>query len=352
MTASPNALTLVSAGTSLAKRVIVVAGGVTRAEDPDWPRIVSFATVEIASTNDLLDVLSAAAEEIPVPCVVRAAPLADLGRRALYDDAEKGPAGLQLAPRCWVGYDTDHVPADGIDPLLEPERAVAQARQCLPPEHHDASVVWQITASAGKRDDELRLRLWFRLDHPMLGRQLERWCQPGIAAGWLDPCTLRNEVLPHFIAVSIAAGAPDPCPQRWGLIRGDRDAVTVPDHAVREPVRRAAHFSSFSSATLADRGAELQARCRNLGDRRRDVVRLIHDEIERVRASGKGARHPTYLRAAARIHGLCQFWAIPLDQPRDLLEAAYRETLTAYEARQRDHGSIRGVWAWLYRRSA
>jgi hypothetical protein len=114
---------------------------VTRTDDPLWPRIVAFETVEVHSPDDLLDVLSGAADRDPAPCVVRAAPLADIGRRAINDDAEAGPAGMRVTPRSWVGYDIEKVPAGGIDPLREPEWAVAKARQCLPPEHHDTTVV-------------------------------------------------------------------------------------------------------------------------------------------------------------------------------------------------------------------
>jgi hypothetical protein len=349
MTASPDALTFVSAEPSLAKRITVVDGVVTRADDPPWPRIVAFQTLEIRSPDDLLDVLRSAAEDSPAPCVVRADPLAEMGRRAIYDDRDLGPAGLRIMPRSWVGYDIEKVPAGDIDPLHEPERAVAKARRCLHPAHHDASVVWQITASAGKRADELRLRLWFLLDRPMLGRQLERWNKPGIDAHWLDPVTLRNEVIPHFIGVTIVGTSPDPCPQRWGMITGARDRVAVPDSALALPPER------FHGAILDLNGhrEELKAK---LGERRYQALRLeaiakIKAEVEAVRSAGAGARHPTYLSAAARIKALCEFWDWPADQARAKLEAAYLETLTADEARRRERGSTRGVWAWLARRA-
>src|SRR5918999_716764 len=155
-----NIITFASAGISLAKTVAVRDGKVVATGDPAWPRIFSFATVEVLDADDLLDVLSTASGEDPAPCVVRAEPLCDLGRRAIYDDAELGPAGLRVVPRAWAAYDLDHVPAGDIDPLLEPGRAVAKARRCLPPQHHNATVLWQLTASCGKRPDELRLRLW------------------------------------------------------------------------------------------------------------------------------------------------------------------------------------------------
>ena len=128
---------------------------------------MKFAEVWIAGPDDLLAVLSAAAGDDPAPCVVRAAPLGPTGRRAIRDDPEKGPAGLKPADRAWAGLDFDSIPADGIDPLREPEKAVAETQVCLPPEHHDTTVVWQITASAGKKLDKLHLRLWFLYDKPL-----------------------------------------------------------------------------------------------------------------------------------------------------------------------------------------
>ena len=155
---APNEITLVRAGCSLAKFMTVIDGVVTRTDEPPWPTIVNFETAPVGDPDDLLDVLSSAAAAKPSPCVVRAEPLSDMGRRAIYDDPVKGPAGMRTVPRTWVGYDCEKVPAGGIDPLREPERAVAKIRTCLPPQHHDATMVWQITASAGKRADELRAR--------------------------------------------------------------------------------------------------------------------------------------------------------------------------------------------------
>jgi hypothetical protein len=346
MSGSADALTLASAGVSLAKRITVIDGVITRADDPPWPRIGTFETIEVGTPDDLLDVLSSAADQDPAPCVVRGAPLAEIGRRAIYDDPEDGPAGLRAVPRTWVGYDLEKVPAGDIDPLREPERAVAKARRCLPPQHHDTTVVWQITATAGKRANELRLRLWFLVARPMLGRQIEAWCKPGIDSGWLDPCTLRNEVLPHFIAVKAVGNGPDPCPQRWGLIRGEHDSVPVPESMLVPEHRR--------DAVTVD-GGDLDALGRRYGpdldQLRRAAVAEIREEIAHVRAAGRGARHPAYMHAAARIEGLCAFWCIPLDKPRQLLERAYLSTLIPAESRKRERGSIRGVWSWLDRRA-
>jgi hypothetical protein len=349
MDAPPDALTFVVCDdVSLAKQATVIDGTVCSTADPSWPRIVGFVCIAITDPDELLDVLSTAAEENIAPCVVRAHPIASIGRRAIHDDPEKGPAAMRVVPRSWAGFDIEKVPANGIDPLCEPEKAVKWARQCLPPQHHDVTVVWQLTASAGIRADRLRMRLWFLLDTPVFGKQLAQWCEPGIKSGWLDPCTLKNETLPHFIAVKIIGNSPDPCPQRWGIIRGKRDRVPIPARVAAPPATKP-YKASIEGGDLEELQRHYGPR---LYGRQCDAIARIRAAIEEVRASGRGARHPTYLSAAARIAGICKWWCIPPDRPRQLLEEAYRETLTPDEIRKRERGSIQGVPEWVDRRDA
>jgi hypothetical protein len=180
----------------------------------------------------------------------------------------------------------------------------------------------------------------------MLGRQIEAWCKPGIGAGWLYPVTLR-EVTPHFLSVKIVGNSPDACPYRWGIITGERDRVLVPDRALAMPERRYVgadlEIAGDSEALKAKLGPRYEA-CR------RNAIEKVKAEIAAVRAAGCGARHPTYVRAAARITALCEFWALPLDTARARLEEAYAGTLMPGEARKRKRGSTKGVWSWLARR--
>jgi hypothetical protein len=161
--------------------------------------------------------------------------------------------------------------------------------------------------------------------------------------------TLRNEVIPHFISVTIAGNGPDPCPQRWGLIRGELDRVPVPDAVLAAPAERV-------EGEVPLEGGNLNALKERYGphlDRFRErAVAHIKAEIAAVRSAGDGARHPTYLRAAATISGICGFWCIPIDKPRELLEQAYLATLSPDEARKRARGSTKGVWSWIDRRVA
>ena len=345
-------MTLVSAGCSLAKRATVIDGVVCSTADPLWPVIHTFMPIEVSDPADLLETLSTVAEERIAPCVVRAEPRAEVGRRAIYDDKEKGPAGMFPIPRAWVGFDIEKVPnTPKLDPLRDGEGVAVHVRQCLPHQFRSATVVWQLTASAGKRLDELRCHLWYLLDKPLDGRQLEAWCKQGINQKWIDPATIRNCVLPHFLAVKISGDKTDPCPQRWGIVPGEYDFVPVPAE-VAASARQYAPRHDFSSSVGGDLDALRRAYGPRFEQRRQEAVADIRAHIETVRAAGAGARHPSYLRAAAAIEALCRYWCISIDGPQEALREAYLSTLTPDEARKRERGSTEGVWGWLERRSA
>jgi hypothetical protein len=354
MTNRARFMTLVTAGCSLAKRATVTDGVVCSTADPYWPSRFRFVPIEVTDPGDLLEVLSTVAEERIAPCVVRAEPKAEAGRRAIYDDPEKGPAGMFPAPRAWVGFDIEKVPnTPKLDPLRNGEAIARYVQQCLPPPFRRSTAVWQLTASAGKRLDELRCHLWYLLDTPLDGKQIAAWCKPGISMGWIDPCTLTNVVLPHFLAVQIEGDQQDPCPQRWGIVRGEYDFIPVPAAVATSPGYRREHRADqWQSST---RGGNLDDLRRAYGamlePRRQEACAEIRAHIETVRAAGKGARHPSYLHAAAAIEGICRYWCIDINQPREDLVEAYLSTLSPDEARKRERGSTEGVWDWLERRS-
>ena len=233
--ARPNALTFVTACASLAKRVTVIDGVVTRTDDPPWPRIVTFVTVEVDTPDDLLEVLSSAADQTrrrascaptrsPTWAGARSTTTPRRGRPACASC--RGPGSATTSRRCRPTASTR---------LQEPERAVAKARRCLPPPHHDATVVWQITASAGKRRDELRLRLWFLLDRPMLGRQVEAWCKPGHRFRLARPVHAPQRGHPALHRRQDRRQQPGPLPAALGPDPRRARPVPVPDSALVLP---------------------------------------------------------------------------------------------------------------------
>ena len=274
---------------------------------------------------------------------VRGRPKAPEGRRAIYDHPDKGPAGLDVVPRRWCAFEWDGVPADG-DPLREPEIGVRAALRRLPPAFRAASCGWQISASAGFKPG-FRLRTWHWLDHPTTGAELKVWCRPAIERALLDPVTL-VEAQPHYLAVTVAGG-PDPCPQRFGILRQAREAVTVPDIAgmIRAMAERERAERLARHGPVPDRRFN-PAAARSYAERR------IADCIEAVRSAPDGTKHPTYCTEAARAKALCDRFGVDWRPVRRELRDTYEATLPPREAARRRQSSTDGVLRWLEGRGA
>ena len=262
---SANALTIVTAAGSLAKQVTVIEGGVTGTSDPVWPRIVTFETVAIDGPDDLLDVLSAPpnttrrrawyapnpsptwadARSTTIPRRARreCAPCPCLGRLRHREGAggRNRPAARARAGRC-EGAPLPAAAASRYHRRLADHRKRWQAAgraASAPVVPVRPAAVWPTGRARGA------------------GRVSN--------SGWLDPCTLRNEVLPHFIAVKVIGNSPDPCPQRWGIIHGERDRVPVPDYIASAPCLSKLH----ARQRLDDRGRQPRRAARQLRARAR-----------------------------------------------------------------------------------
>jgi hypothetical protein len=153
---------------SLAK-VAYIQGRIINVEPAPKAGLHHFRSVEVDSLASLMAAVQDAAARGEI--AVRGEPLAPVGRRAIYPDAEKGPPGLQIAPRRWCAFDWDRVPirshqpepatseiADDSaeawnwarpDPLLDPEIGAGQCLRRLPPAFRDVSCGYQVSASAG-----------------------------------------------------------------------------------------------------------------------------------------------------------------------------------------------------------
>ena len=363
MTAGGDAITLATAirpRVPLAKALTVSEGGTPINVEPS-PNAFLFAfhVASVKGLDDLAEVLREAAADPTEPIVVWATPKAPEGRRAIYDDDHKGPAGLEVVPRLWCAFDWDGLPllpqtptiAPELiddpaefakwslpDPLLDPEIGVQLALNRLPPPFRAASCIWQLSASAGVKDG-FRLRTWHWLDHPTTGAKLKTWLGPAIEAGEVDPVTL-VEAQPHYIGVRVVGG-PDPASKgRWGIVCGERDTVAVPDIGAielrqQERDRIGSPFRPQPAAGLSP--GDVEARLANC--------------LEAIRSAS--ARHPTYKAEAARAYALCERYGVDWAPIRQRLIDVYESTLSASERRQRRKSSTLGVVEWLeQRRSA
>ena len=320
----------------LAKTIVLDGNTIVAQRSAPNAFIFEFVEATVHDVVSLAEVIEAAAGRGEI--AVRAKPKARQGRRAVYDDPEKGQAGLEAVPRRWAAFDWDGIEGEG-DPLRDPEIGVLHALRRLPPAFRDVDCAWQVSASAGFKPG-FRLRTWHWLNHPTTGSELKIWCAPAIQRDLVDPVTL-VECQPHYLAVHVEGG-PDPCPRRFGLLRGDRTEVPVPD---------------IAGIKRRQDQLEREARRRAEGNRQRErdpdqANAYAQRRLDECLATIRGAkmRHTTYKSEAARARAICERYGLEWAPVRQALIAAYKSALTAAEANERRSFSTEGVLRWLERR--
>ncbi len=318
----------------LAKVAHVWRGRIFALEPAPQAGLHRFRQVKVGSLAELMGAVEDAAGRGEF--AVRAEPVAPVGRRAIYDNSGKGPAGLRVVPRPWVALDWDGVEIRPVDerlpdPLRDPEIGVAQVIQVLPAAFQNASVGWQVTASAGAKSG-WRLRTWHWLDHPLTGAELKFWLGPAIARDLLDPVTL-VECQPTYLSLTII-GDPDPCPRRFGILKAGRDAVAVPDLA-----------GAMRSAALAARPRRPAVATGPLTQPNGHLEERLAACVAAV--AGATKRHTTYKHEAARARALCDRYGVDWEPWKARLIEAYESTLTPAEIAQRKASSTHGIMEWL-----
>jgi hypothetical protein len=261
---------------------------------------------------------------------------AETGRRQARDDdvADAGPANLIVTPRRWVAFDWVNIPvphnpdlvehvqaefANWVWPpaLFKPDLGVQLALRRLPPPFRDVSCLWQVTASAGFKEG-FRLRTWHWLSQALTGAQLKCWLNPAIERGLVDPSTL-VEVQPHYVCCTVRGG-PDPCQQRFGLLKRTASTVAVPEI---ENIKMRQERRS-RSRRRTDSGKQTVTVDAVTGTTS-DVDRRIGECVAAVRRARSGSRHPTFKSELARARALCDRHG----EPADLFEhVAKRWSLT------------------------
>jgi P4 family phage/plasmid primase-like protien len=136
------------------------------------------------------------------------------------------------APLPWMMIDIDdYAPPLGIDPVLEPERAIqAYIGANLPPCFYGTGYHWQLSSSAGHARNAglLKAHVWFWLSTPMTSGQLYAWRRFHDPEGNKIDGSVFNAVQPHYTALPVfAPGVADPVPRRCGLSAGGPVALTI-----------------------------------------------------------------------------------------------------------------------------
>lgn len=173
-------------------------------------------------------------------------------------------------PRSWTILDVDRVPVPDhlIDDWIDdPEAALEHVLGLLPEPFRTATCWWSISSSAAipgphgrEVAKELKLKLAFWLDRPLLGTEVKRWMAAEKAP--VDPAVFSAVQLIYIARPRFGPGLHDPVARRSGSWQGEADAVEVPD-LLPEP--DAASYAGSAAAFgpiegLEDLCAQLRAR--------------------------------------------------------------------------------------------
>lgn len=182
----------------------------------------------VENIDELSEILTGLEHE-PNCCVIRGRIVgADttLNVRRLLHPVDDDPAAFEERPQgCpWLLVDFDGVPNPN---WLPEDLRLAYLVDLLPEWFHGASYHYRWSASAGMDDwQTLSCHLWFWLDQPWRSEVIRERID---VEGWeCDPSPF-DAVHVHYTARPIFEGMDDPLQgRRSGLIRGDRDTVTLP----------------------------------------------------------------------------------------------------------------------------
>ena len=298
-------------GTRLAKTFTRNAdGGWDKQGFPDNSAFFSYREEAVSGVGDLYRLLKEIAARVS-DTIIRAKPTAEVAKMV----AEKGFArrNKQLyrpTPRRWAMFDIDDMTAlEGYDIRERPEELVAWViRERFPAEFQDTQIVWQLSSSAGVgAPNAVKLHLFAWLSRPMGWKELEAWKRLGGLP--VDGAPFRD-VQVMYLADPVFVRAPDPCPIRWGITAGSREAIEVPFIDMEE-AKEIANSRGIDLKAKAVPGVDVSEILSRLGDQEGGYG--FHDPI--LAANMKWARttppafiddkearaaHKVEVRAAAR----------------------------------------------------
>jgi hypothetical protein len=192
---------------------------------------------EMTGVDDLAEAVRFAASD-PCQMIIRGA-LSDTARARIAVDpntrvtrrkrarGDIEPDFIEVA-RQWLMIDIDNFRMRARDDLADdPDSAIRYAiEEMLPACFQDVRCFWQLSSSAGFERGVLKAHLFYWLTEPLIDVVLKKTLKqhaPGIA-----DLSVYQGVQPHYVASPIIEGGADPIPRRFGWIKGDEDAVTLP----------------------------------------------------------------------------------------------------------------------------
>ena len=256
----------------------------------------------VASVHDLSARLSQLERE-PRQCVVRGQHI-DHPQQDI--ETTRDLEHFEEVPRRWVCLDVDGFEPVLCCPVTEPEGAVWEfVARHLGDEWQGVSHHWQLSSSAGAPGKEhlLKAHLWFWLDRPRSGAELEAWArQKGVP---VDSTVFRTVQVHYTAAPVVDPGVACPVRQRSGLVEGLlSDAVSL-DMTGVDVLQRAERVSRTDMVDPGSKPGLIGAFCRAYPPAR-VVSELLPDvfSFEDEADTGSGARL-TWHQGGGAAGGAC-----------------------------------------------
>lgn len=188
-------------------------------------------SVAVSGIGDLSMQLKYLASK-PLRCIIRGQFKGDAAAQTLAPPTRPGHylrVGelFDEVPRRWWCADHDDFVPMLWDPVTHPEEAIRELIESrYPPEFHNASYHWQLSASAGRKPGVLKVHIWWWLGTTYTGPQIEAWVR---AIGLKTDIVTLRKIQVHYTANPLFLnGTPDPMAgRRCGLHRGETDAVPL-----------------------------------------------------------------------------------------------------------------------------
>ena len=191
-----------------------------------------------AQDIEALSVLLSNLERDPHRLIIRGAPHPDTDRSAYVRRRNYVPTAVtpndapfldQEQPWLMVDIDKLELPSS-IDIFKAPQAAIEYAVEQLPSEFHQASVHWQLSASAGKDKGRISAHLFYWLSEPVSSQRLKQWgtaTNQSLGKRLIDT-SLFQAVQIHYTAGPIFEGVDDPfLGRRSGLLHKTHQSVVL-----------------------------------------------------------------------------------------------------------------------------
>ena len=176
--------------------------------------------------------------------------------RAIKRQYDRDTPTLKDTARRWALLDIDSVPCpEHIDPVTDPESAVAYILSLLPEPFKDCSCHWQFSGSQGIQLEHkptpnlLKIHLWFWFDEAVSEAKIKAFLKPFRTADGnsLFDLQMYSGNQPYYTANPVFLdGAKDPLPVRSGLRFGKTNEVTLPEYEPPVPTKTKPREKKFT----------------------------------------------------------------------------------------------------------